>query len=99
MSATASHVEERELHCFASEADWVIAYDEEDAFAVIAETYGPECEKDMRAQCTADEDLWTRLYPTALFKFAEGSTDDTSEKTIAEWIKSEGRGFFASTEW
>lgn len=90
----------RKLHCFRSYTDHVIAYDEEDAFAVIAETYGELDAADWRKQVENGEWEWAKRDPAMLLKFNEKSDEHPGvEKTIGEWILQEGRGFLCSTEW
>lgn len=89
--------EPRQLRAFRGEADTVIAFDEEDAMAIIEENYGSG--EEWREQLAAGEWEWTRLDPAMKLKFAEWSDERANEEhTIAEWIELEGRGILCSTE-
>ena len=94
--------DERKLHVFEIGPDTVIAYDVDDAWTVWSEQSGEDRDdyetyddpvllpddKTLSIWCDADG-------------IAEPNGDgaDTVERTCAEWIAREGRGFLCSTEY
>jgi hypothetical protein len=74
-----------DLHVWHNDCDWVVAESAEDAAAVYYETTMSE---------TPEE--WEQWPDSRLLVITDKIRE---EKTCAEWVKSNGRGFLCSTEY
>lgn len=73
--------------------DWVIAESPEDATRVWE-----ECMGDTWENCTGDDPPeWVRLPDDHALRIDNDGT--IVEKTCAEWVREQGRGFLGSTEY
>ena len=88
--------DDRSLHVFRGEEDWVVAYDSDDCWLVWEEQTG-ETRKDYDFE-------WTQLSDDALLKIYleemdEDGQQDYAVKTNREWCIENGRGFLCSEDY
>lgn len=73
------------LQMFTDDEEYVIAESVEDVKAVLRELH-----------CEPDEEVeWSAVPLDSPFKFNHQDARGVEEKTVAEWIAQEGRGYFA----
>lgn len=93
---------DKELHIFTNGIDFVIANGIEEAREIVLPMYGynqPYEKLDWMAQEEVDVDGWEQFPDENNFTLCsdDGVTQET--KTASEWVKINGKGYFASSEY
>ncbi len=87
-----------DLSVFANDYEWVIAESLEDALKIVKETTGYEYEAEEIEECGELPDETTVRIWWEDDQIAEIGNGKLIEKTCAEWIEQEGRGYLCASE-
>ena len=85
------------LNCYFNDYDWVIAYDEEDAWNIWCESTGEK-----RENYEEEDGFWAAEPLNKKLNFYDENMPDNRYRirtqTTKKWIKELGRGFMMTTE-